>query len=194
MKSNESQKMKNFPDFPSKKIVPWGLISFHFTSFRPDIYHIFWPVLRLKSVEIWILIKCKKHTYTLPKIKMDLGIRQVVNPFFDLLVKVRLRRQIQKNRRHKMDINRWCEEIYVSNKYEGIFRATKESSFCDIWFRFEKFSFLFFSPVIPLLVPICRSCWMICNFENLKSSTAKVTKYLFWVNCKYWTIRMVRTE
>ena len=144
------------------------MISFYFTSFRPDIYHIFWPIiLRLKSVEIWILIKCKKHT-RLPKIKMDLGIRQVVNPFFDLLVKVRLRRQIQKNRRHKMDINRSCEKIFVSNKYDGIFRVTrKKSSFCEyIWFPKSS----------------CRSYWMICNFENLKSSVEVVfTKYLFWV-------------
>ena len=158
------------------------MISFHFTSFRSGLIFIIffglYCVWNQSKFEFWSNVK---NIYVT---KNQNGSRHQTSgdPFFDLLVKVRLRRKIQKNRRHKMDINRWCEEIYVSNKYEGIFRATKESSFCDIWFRFEKFSFLFFSPVIPLLVPICRSCWMICNFENLKSSAAKITKYLFWVN------------
>ena len=138
------------------------MISFYFTSFRPDIYHILWPIiLLLKSVEIWILIKCKKTYSYVTKNQNGSRHQTSGDPFLDLLVTVRLWRKIQKNRRHKMDINRSYEKIFVSNKYDGIFRVTRKSLLFANTYDFQS---------LPLLLPIYnRSCWMICNFEFRKS-------------------------
>ena len=106
--------------------------------------------------EFWSNVK----TYTFTKNQNGSRHQTSGDPFLDLLGKVRLRRKIQKNRRHKMDINRSCEKIFVSNKYDGIFRVTRKSLLFANTYDFQSLRFF---------LPIYRSSWMICNFDKSKN-------------------------